>query len=381
MTGQMVTFSNADLETLAANFTSLSDRVKPPLKLGHEPDEKQALLTGEPALGWMHNVRAIGGKLVADFKNVPKAFSLLVEAGAYRRISAEIARGWTDLTTGKTYDMVIKAAGVLGASAPAITNLKDIMNLYGRNAGGELVATQVYALADPIAQGGTDMLTEAQVTQLLADVQTLKSNAAQNAQFAEGVRKALGIEATADPIAAIATLKKKAVDSADVLAQVADEKFAGEIDEIILKAKKDGKLLPAGESAVRLMVKGWSREADEHEGVLSFAVVDAKSKKEKMVTGPVTECLTQYLAAQAPVLRMGEYGPGKVSRDPSDVSKQVPRDVVEFATSGHKPTAIDATSLDRDAKVRAFMKETGEADYFVAFRKVNGMSDDVVVNG
>jgi len=120
MTGQQVTFTQADLEELASNFHTLADRVKPPLKLGHEADDKQELLTGQPALGWMENVRHISGKLRADFMRVPKKFHALVEAGAYRRISAEIARNWTDSVTGKTYGAVIKAAGVLGAAAPAM---------------------------------------------------------------------------------------------------------------------------------------------------------------------------------------------------------------------------------------------------------------------
>jgi len=377
MAGQQVTFTQADLEELASNFHALADRVKPPLKLGHEADDKQELLTGQPALGWMENVRHISGKLRADFMRVPKKFHALVEAGAYRRISAEIARNWTDSVTGKTYGAVIKAAGVLGAAAPAISNLRDLMNLYGRTADGELVATQVYALADPIAQGGLDMLNDTQVAKLLADVESLKTAAATNQQFSEGIRKALGIDDNADPVAAIASLKKKAVDSADILAQAADEKFAGEVDEIITKAKKDGKLLPAGESAVRLMVKGWAREADENEGVLSFSVTDAKSKKEKNISGSVTECLTAYFSAQPQVLRIGtEFGPGQVSRDPAEVKRMIPRDVASFVTEGHKQVAIDTSSLKRHAAVEAHMRENPGTNYFTAFHKVTDQYND-----
>jgi hypothetical protein len=377
MTGKTVTITDHDLQSIAATFGELKDRVKPFFKLGHEPDSKQSLITGAPAMGWLQNVRAIGGKLVTDLHSVPDKVYQLIKAGAFRRISAEVARDWTDPATGKMHSMVLKAAGLLGATAPAINTLNDIMSLYGLAPDGELLTGDVFAFTDP--KGETEM--DPKELQAAIDAAVAKALTTQQEQFSDGVRKALGIDEKTDPLTAIASLKKTAIEAASAVETANEAKFAGEVDEIITKAKKDGKLLPSGENAVRLMVRGWVREAADNEGTLAFAMPDPKTKKEKQVRGSVLDCLTQYFASLSPVLAVGrEFGGGRATMTKEDVAAGIPRDLLDFATEGHKPTAFDAPSLERDAVVKEYMREHKITDYFKAFCAVNGIETRDAVN-
>jgi hypothetical protein len=103
--------SDADLDRYAANTNRLHalHELTSPNKLGHS--KGQELTAGEflsddqlPALGWLSNLRRSGGKLVTDIKRVPKRFADLIEAGAFRPRSAELA-GVT-ASDGRRYEVV-----------------------------------------------------------------------------------------------------------------------------------------------------------------------------------------------------------------------------------------------------------------------------------
>ena len=128
--GNRVTITTADLDEMVLNFALLKDRVKPYLKLMHLSDKDHRRVTAMPALGWMSALRRDGGKLIADFAKVPQKVAMLIRAGTYRRISAEIFHRWRDASTGKLFRNVVGAAGLLGATAPAVTTLDDVMKLF-----------------------------------------------------------------------------------------------------------------------------------------------------------------------------------------------------------------------------------------------------------
>jgi len=119
------TFTEADLEQIAANFERLRHLVKPPLKFGH--DEGQTLLgqrDGDPALGWVDGLRVAGGKLIATFAGVPTVVHEAIRAGRYRRVSAEL---YFDVRLGaERLGKALKAVALLGADLPAVTNLEDL---------------------------------------------------------------------------------------------------------------------------------------------------------------------------------------------------------------------------------------------------------------
>jgi hypothetical protein len=111
-----VTISPADLrDALAAR--ECPSVGAPVLKLGHDepnPDEKHMRWDGEPAVGWVANLRLSDNraKLVGDYTGVP-AWLADVMASAYPRRSVEIHKGYR-CQTGHTHPFAITAVSLLG---------------------------------------------------------------------------------------------------------------------------------------------------------------------------------------------------------------------------------------------------------------------------
>ncbi|WP_167107269.1 hypothetical protein [Mycobacterium sp. DL592] len=99
---------------------------KPVLKLGHEDPR----FDGGPALGRVDNLRTAdnGQALIGDFIDVPKAIAtLLPRAWPDRSIEALIDYEAPD---GTVWPLVLTAVALLGAVAPAVTNLAEVAQLY-----------------------------------------------------------------------------------------------------------------------------------------------------------------------------------------------------------------------------------------------------------
>ena len=140
-------WSRDQLEAMALAARELAAEIKAPNKIGHS--DVQTLLKnsglpaatpGEmPAVGWLDGAtaRVVDGEdgveavLVMDAKAVPKQFSKLVDAGAYRTRSAELSRVTSQITQ-KTYDWVVTGLAWLGAKLPAVQTLEDVVALYER---------------------------------------------------------------------------------------------------------------------------------------------------------------------------------------------------------------------------------------------------------
>lgn len=117
-----------DLDEMVRAFNETSATVRPYLKLGHDANQKIAQRDGMPAVGWVTNLRRVGEKLVADFKNVPGKVYDLIVGGAYRKVSSEI--WWNVSLVGKKYSRALKAVALLGADTPAVQTLNDIISFY-----------------------------------------------------------------------------------------------------------------------------------------------------------------------------------------------------------------------------------------------------------
>jgi hypothetical protein len=118
-------FAEADIQEIADNYVALESQHQVPLKLGH--NEEQPLTDGQPALGWLQNVRRVGKQLLADFVDVPKVVKELIAKKRFRAVSIELLMG---LKRGdKTYKYVLDAVAILGADQPAVHTLPDL-NLF-----------------------------------------------------------------------------------------------------------------------------------------------------------------------------------------------------------------------------------------------------------
>lgn len=127
-------FSVDDLKRIAEDSDAVVEETKPPNKIGHSFQQalvkNSGLTDGEmPALGWLANFRADGDRVLADIRRVPKMFSKLIAAGAFRTRSPELSP-FVSRKTGATYNNVIRGLSWQGAKPVAITTLQDVVNLY-----------------------------------------------------------------------------------------------------------------------------------------------------------------------------------------------------------------------------------------------------------
>jgi hypothetical protein len=119
-------YSEADLDQIVHNYYQFRDLYEPPVKIGHEEDQPLLDNSGIPAVGWIKGLRRRGDKLFADLSQVFPQIADLVEAGAYRSVSAELyppdkppegvpMKGWG-----------LKAVSLLGGRLPYIKSLADL---------------------------------------------------------------------------------------------------------------------------------------------------------------------------------------------------------------------------------------------------------------
>ena len=126
-------FGMEDLDEIARNTASLMGKrthqppvkafkgfAKPPAKLGHTEDQRLlGQADGDPALGWLENIRVQGQRLLADLMNVPDILAQAIDKKLYRKVSVELKHvqhlGW-----------FVDGLALLGADLPAVKTLDDL---------------------------------------------------------------------------------------------------------------------------------------------------------------------------------------------------------------------------------------------------------------
>lgn len=105
-------WSEAQLDGIAAQYDAALHEA--PVTIDHAQ-------TG-PALGWVSGIRRQGDRLVAKLRGLNDVFLDLLKNGAFKKRSVEL---YTELPeTGKPY---LKAVSFLGAGAPAVKGLQDVL--------------------------------------------------------------------------------------------------------------------------------------------------------------------------------------------------------------------------------------------------------------
>jgi hypothetical protein len=116
----------------------------PPLKAGHADE-------GQPALGWVENLRRVGSKLLADLVGLPARVYEAIRERRYDRVSAEIY--WNLERNGKKFPRALKALALLGAQIPAV-DLKPLHELFSMPPWPSLPPVAFHAYAVDLALPG-----------------------------------------------------------------------------------------------------------------------------------------------------------------------------------------------------------------------------------
>jgi len=122
-------YTENDLDEMVLAFNNTSQTSRPALKLGHDDKQKILQNDGYPAAGWIGRLYRKGKKLLADFVDIPEKVYELITRGAYRNVSSEIY--WNADVNGMKYGKMLAGVALLGADMPAVSNLSDILAMYG----------------------------------------------------------------------------------------------------------------------------------------------------------------------------------------------------------------------------------------------------------
>lgn len=144
-----VTYTDADLELIVAAFDKVG--FAPALKVdvgGGRPAHAE----GGPAFGWVTALRKSRNKLLADIEIVDEAIFEMVRNKQFERVSVEIIQDFK--RNGRIFPFVLGAIELLGASIPAVPNLKPVSESIG------LVTGNVKRFAVDISKEEPDMAGE-----------------------------------------------------------------------------------------------------------------------------------------------------------------------------------------------------------------------------
>ena len=390
MNGRKKTYTAADIDQMVSNAESLRDRVKPFFKLMHLSAKDHKRVTAAPAIGWLTNFRRSGKKLVVDIERVPKKVAQLIRAGSFRRISAEIFTQFRDEASGKTLKNVVGAAGLLGAVLPAITTLSDVLKLFGASAENQIEGYNDFTdWADDVhvqpasvfmgvdfnesPQGGESEMDKEEVQRMIdAAVGTANTkHSKEMSEFKSGINKSLGVEADADPVKAIESLKSDQEAKDKALADEQTANFTAQVDAAIDAAVREG-MAPALKPTILAAVAGFRAEAKAAEdGKVSFQS-DADDEKTK-VTGTPIEVVKAYVAALPKDVELGKER-GRMG-DPKDPKKQervvVPMDIQAFMHSD-RSLVIAEGSMQLNQRILKTAKDE-KTDYLSAFTMETGV--------
>lgn len=124
-----IKYTEKDLNDILDSFGKDKVGFTPPLKLGHNDEQKLLVKDGLPAAGWAINLKKVGNKILADFRDVPKKIFELMNKKAYQQKSVEIYKKFKG-QDGKIFPMVLKAVSLLGSDIPEVSSLNDMLSLY-----------------------------------------------------------------------------------------------------------------------------------------------------------------------------------------------------------------------------------------------------------
>jgi hypothetical protein len=255
------TYTEEDLQSMVDAFPLLANEVKPPIKLGHTDKH---LSEGQPALGWIQNIRKVGNKLRASVSQVPDVVYKAIRAGLYKRVSAEIY--WNYKRGGEVFKRVLAGVALLGADIPAVSNLADLEAYLTQTLSNPNYEKLISYSFDSNEQGeiitnnnkGDDEMTDETKT-YQEQIETLKL---ENDEMAEKLKAA---EATAEQAKTFKEeLEAIRVTRSDEKKIEREVKFKDLCDKLVI----DGKLPPA----IRDLLTDFSKHSYSDDSGYNFSI-------------------------------------------------------------------------------------------------------------
>lgn len=242
--GRPQTFTDADLSAIASAYDP--QKRDCPLVFGHPKTD------AAPAFGWAQRVKATGGKLLAQFAQVPGEVKELVAKGHYRHVSMSLM---PDRVT-------LRHVALLGAAQPAIDGLKAV----------ELAQGEEAITVDFSTQGGSGMPDDDLQKKIGALEERIKSLESENASLKQQAQshKDGKEKAEAEKTAAQEKADKAAADFAAYKGAVEAERREARVSALVAA----GRITPAEKSGVLQFAAALAAQG----GSIDFASPDGKTE-------------------------------------------------------------------------------------------------------
>lgn len=320
---QKVKVDSNYLDNMVQSFQNLNSSVPgfaAPIKIGHNTR------VGEPAYGWVSDLRRVGDKIVADFADVPGDMIDAIKKRLYNSVSIEVYPAVE--YAGQVFKNVLGAVALLGAEWPAVKGLKPL-------------SASLFAECD-LEKLELDEKEEGQMATFTQeqhdDAVKLAVTEAVNAAKAE---MAASVEAANKK----ATEEGERADRAEAaLTSFQSDALDAQIAEIIEQGVKDGRILPAKKDEVAAMASVFKDKASEK---IKFG--------DKEVT--VIDMFKSYVDGLPKAVKFGEKG----------------------GSQSDQTRGEDTAEAEVDAKARAKMAADKELNYAGAVALVFAEDPDLKV--
>lgn len=220
--GRLRTFTARDLDAIAQRYDPA--RRDAPLTFGHPSSDRA------PAYGWVEKLKSEGGRLYANFSQVPEQVRALVDAGHYRHVSMSLM---PDLVT-------LRHVALLGAEQPAIDGLAAVEFADG----GDAITVDFAA-----QRGEGDAMTieelQRQIGQLQGQLEALRTENADLKKKADAHKQDRD-KAEAAKTEAEQKAEKASADFAAYRGKIEGERREARVSELV----KAGKVKPAEKAGV-----------------------------------------------------------------------------------------------------------------------------------
>jgi Mu-like prophage I protein len=194
---------------------------KPVVRLGHNDPR----FSGDPAVGWIDNIRASedGNTLYGDLVGVPEWLAEIMPS-AYPSVSVE---GLYDFAApdGSHHDFILTGLALLGATPPGIDSLKSVQDV-----------ARLYDIAAEGRFGGTAIEFTVEAAQTQTEKLETQKEGGPAMALPENVAEALGIDANADEATIAAKLAEAGLRLAEKPAAVEVEVVAEEAPAVPVAA-------------------------------------------------------------------------------------------------------------------------------------------------
>jgi len=259
------------LRNIVANFKTLRNNFRVPLKLGH--DDEQTMTDGQPAIGWIDRLELDNDhsptEVFAHYSDMPEIVYKAIKNKMYRARSIELEN---QFRKGKLYENVLVAVALLGSQLPRVEKLSDLGAYFSASKSPKTLTKYTISEANDASVERTGRLVFSVNTErsaIMTPEQILKLQSDLLAEQSKTSKLAADVTKLTGDITKFAS-DKKANDAAALAAKVLSSRKT--ITDMLEGAVKDERITPAKRDMFSKVLR-----IDDDTAVIAISVEDVEA--------------------------------------------------------------------------------------------------------